>query len=73
MKARIDKDEWYPVYSIDECGPDCYCHDDDQFDWHKSDEMVEIPDELAARCKRAFMEFQEAQVALGTLYEKKNP
>ena len=48
MKAYIDKDEWYPVYSID--GTESYNHG-----------IIDIPDDKYKEWDFVFKEFQRIQ------------
>lgn len=55
MKARIDIDEWYPVYSVG----------DDSFG-----EEAEVPDELVARWKACLKEFNIIQDELARIHDQ---
>lgn len=62
MRAHIEKDEWFPVYSIS--------HPCDSEYWHNNQaNHMEIPEELYERWKRAHDEFEAVQALLCALYE----
>ena len=60
MKAIIDKDEWYPCYSIIAEDMECY------------GTPVEVPDELAKRYNECMEEFWKIQTELKELKDKNN-
>jgi len=56
MKAYIDKDEWYPVYTVDE--ERSYMADE-----------IEVDEEAMRRWHRAHLEFNKAQDEMEAAYK----
>ena len=57
MKGYIDKDEWYPVFSVSKDNT-----------WDNGTGVVEIPDELYEKYRKNMDEFGDIQVELRHLF-----
>jgi len=62
MKARVDQDEWWPVYWIV-----------DHIEGYTAGKVVELPPGFKDRLHKAEIEFDACQAVLAELWKKAKP